>query len=252
MKNILVCVDHASRKIQANQHVRCSFIDHPLTTISHILDPDNVRHTNTLPTGESYVLPFVNARHHIKARVVDFFPPRLEDFSIKLSQAEINDDKSDFSVDMAWDNSPPRWEWSFALHLEEVSSATTGAGASPRSRIWVNVGHLEAQHLFGNSVDDPGNLREDTALLNKLREKLYILWGDLEEQKRTEGEKEDIREVKRARLDNDMNGKTEEKKPSNLPFNCCLGEYGELREGGHKDEIEDWERGYMMFGVLIN
>jgi protection-of-telomeres protein 1 len=157
-------------------------------------------------------------------------------------------------MDMTWNASTPKWEWSFALQVEEVAGKTTtrnvrqqDAAHRPASRMWINVSHLEAQHLFGNAVDDPTDLREDAALLNQLREKLYILWGDLEEQKMSElvGE----RVAKRAKLDGETGS---DQKPSNLPFNCCLQEYGALREGGRADEITDWERQFMMFGVTIN
>jgi protection-of-telomeres protein 1 len=148
---------------------------------------------------------------------------------------------------MTWGASSPRWEWSFALQVEEVSPFPR-IETNDSARMWINVGHLEAQHLFGNAVDDPTDLREDAALLNKLREKLYILWGDLEERKMAEDEDEG-RRAKRTRLDD---GDDDEQKPSNLPFNCCLQEYGALREGGCVEEIEDWERQFMMFGVTIS
>jgi protection-of-telomeres protein 1 len=156
-------------------------------------------------------------------------------------------------MDMTWNASTPHWEWSFALQVEEVIAKvgkSLGAGVAarrPPSRMWLNVSHLEAQHLFGNAVDDPTDLREDTTLLNQLREKLYILWGDLEEQKGKEDAGE--RETKRAKLD----GTSETgQRPSNLPFSCCLQEYGALREGGRADEVGDWERQFMISGVTIN
>jgi len=156
-------------------------------------------------------------------------------------------------MDMTWDASTPHWEWSFALQVEEVTSQViTGvdgkvAAKRPPSRMWLNVSHLEAQHLFGNAVDDPTDLREDATLLNQLREKLYILWGDLEEQKRKEDAVE--RNAKRAKLDDKPE---EQPRPSNLPFSCCLQEYGALREGGRADEVTDWERQFMISGVTIN
>jgi protection-of-telomeres protein 1 len=158
---------------------------------------------------------------------------------------------------MTWQESSPRWEWSFALQVEEVSARlATVKNALPPNKLWLNVGHIEAQYLLGNAVDDPADLRENTALLNQLREKMYILWGDLEERKRSEDEDGDGGQApaKRAKLDGEQQQQAEAQKlqPSNLPFNCCLREYGVLREGGTAEEVGDWERQYMMFGVTIN
>jgi protection-of-telomeres protein 1 len=227
-----------------------------MTTISHILDATNTRHTNTLPSGNTYHLPFINALHHIKARVVDFYPPKLVDFAVQISHDDDDDDnKSEYSVDMIWHESSPRWEWFFALQVEEVSPRLAAVkDAPPPNRIWLNVGHMEAQYLLGNAVDDPADLRENTTLLNQLREKLYILWGDLEEQKRSEDEDGDgeRKTAKRAKLNEEQQQTdAQEQQPSNLPFNCCLREYGVRRDGGNADEVANWERQYMMFGVTI-
>ena len=245
---------HSPRKILCNPHVKCTFKDQLLTTISHILDPENSRHINALRSGKTYHLPFINARHHIKARVVDFYPPKLVDFAVQISPDD-DDNKSEYSMDMTWQESSLRWEWSFALQVEEVSARLAAAkNAPPPRRLWLNVNHMEAQHLLGNAVDDPADLREKTALLNQLREKLYILWGDLEERKRSEdGDGEQAAAAKRAKLgEEQQQAEAQEQQPSNLPFNCCLQEYGVLREGGRPEEIADWERQYMMFGVTIN
>jgi len=163
-------------------------------------------------------------------------------------------------MDVSWPEASPRWEWSFALQVEEVSPRlATSKNTAPPNRIWLNVSHMEAQHLLGNAVDDPSDLREDATLLNQLREKLYILWGDLEERKRSEdehGEDDgdgDRTAAKRAKLDGaQQQGEEQKQQPSNLPFNCCLQEYGVVREGGKPEEIADWERQYMMFGVTIS
>jgi protection-of-telomeres protein 1 len=185
--------------------------------------------------------------------VVDFYPPKLVDFAVRISHEDDNDNKSEYSADMEWSYSSPRWEWSFALQVEEVSPRLANAkNAPPPNRLWLNISHMEAQHLLGNEVNDPADLREDTILLNQLREKLYILWGDLEERKRREDENGDgnVTTAKRARLD-DKQQDEEQPQPSNLPFNCCLQEYGVLRESGRPEEVADWERQYMMFGVTI-
>lgn len=185
-------------------------------------------------------------------RVVDFHPPKLEDFAIKLSDTELENDASEFSQEMSWPNLQPCWEWAFALQVEEVSKTNNGAtNESETSRMWLHVGHSEAQFLFGNDVADPTDLRQDSSLLGQLREKLYILWGDLEERKRDEVESE--REAKRLKLAGGLEREAkQQQKPSNLPFNCCLQEYGAMRDGGNPGEVTDWERQYMMFGVVIS
>jgi len=205
--------------------------DQQLSLLPDILDAANSRHTNDAPNGPTYILPFVNASYRAKVRVVDFEPHQLEDFAI---QAETDDDASEFSMDLTWESSSLKWEWSFALQLEEVRASNDPEPA----RLWVNVGHTEAQFLLGNSIEEPSNLRTDPALLNKLREKLYILWGDLEEKKQ---QAEEDQTAKRQML----------VEPSNKPFDCCIQEYGVLRNGCDPATVDDWKRQYMLHGVTI-
>lgn len=161
---------------------------------------------------------------------------------------------------MTWQESQPRWEWSFALQLEEITKRPKNddgaADGSGSSRIWLHVGHSEAQFLFGNDVADPSDLRQDSGLLTQLREKLYILWGDLEERKRKEVEDERVAKRLKLAAGAEKQAKQEQEQqqeePSNLPFNCCLQEYGVLQDGGSAEELADWERQYMMFGVVIS
>ena len=81
---------------------------------------------------------------------------------------------------------------------------------------------VEAQYLFGNDLPDPVDLRENRKLLAQLREKMCILWGNLEE-------------------------KTELDAISNLPFECCLMEYGVDAE-----DKGAFQRQYRMHGVTIS
>lgn len=202
-------------------HVRCGHREQAASSFDDILDAQNLRHTNTMPSGETYTMPFSNANYRTTARVVDFWPSELEDFVV-LAEPDPNE-KSEFSQEAGWESSP-KWEWSFAFQLEEVSGGKT---------LWANVGHHEAQLLFGNSIEDPSeDLLANSAFLNKLREKLCILWGDLEEKNRG----------KKRRL---------EGKPSNKPFELCLSEYGMLTEGGAEENLTAWERQYMMHSVTI-
>ena len=90
----------------------------------------------------------------------------------------------------------------------------------------------------------------------ELREKLFLLWGDLEERKLQE------REGKVA--DKAMGGgsvkgngthksvspnEDELPKPAGRPFQCCIKEYG-VRVNGEDGRMA-WERRFRMFGTTI-
>jgi protection-of-telomeres protein 1 len=72
------------------------------------------------------------------------------------------------------------------------------------------------------------SLRRDVVTLKALREKLFFLWGELEEDKK--------------------NGALADGKPTkNKPFTCCVQEYGvrdESQEG-------DWVRMHKMISTTI-
>ena len=206
-------------KTDLNPHVRCSNEEIPIRTVKWILDPDNERHFNT-----SYEMPFTCAKYRARVRVVDFAPRQVEDFIV----AEVLDDgeKSENSVTMQWQSSP-KYEWSISLQLENAPKEKSAGDAY--NRLWVSLSHEDTQYLLGNGVDDPGDLRSDPQQLVKLREKLYILWGNLEE-------------------------KTDEEQISNRPFECCLVEYGiEMEDDDPCKEtnLRGYEKLYKMFGVTI-
>lgn len=230
-------------KADVNPHVRCSNDEVPITAVWDILDPDNVRHTNSPPGGgESYIVPFINAKYRACVRVVDYEPQHLEDFAIP-ADAEADDDgeKSVNSIDgMDWHTSQ-KYVWSFRLQLEDASTA---ANAATHNRVWMTFDHESAQYLFGNSMEDPSNLHADQALLAKLREKMCILWGNLEERKGLLQQNEGDWNEDAAKL-------------SNRPFECCVMEYGILVEASGADGRLDgdgsfgYERMYAGFGVTI-
>lgn len=208
-------------KIQAkatdpNPHVRCSNDEVPVSSVKDILDLDNERHTNTPPgAGESYIIPFINAKYRARVRVVEYEPKALEDFSV-LADPEDEEDRSINSIEgVSWQTSQ-KYIWSFRLLLEDALSTKSG-DTCERDRIWITFHHESAQYLFGNDVDDPSNLRTDKQLLAKLKEKMCILWGNLEE--RTVYLEEQRRMERREE-------ESEAVKLSNRPFECCLMEYG--------------------------
>lgn len=214
-------VPKARGKHDSNAHIRCNFEEVQLSSIRHIIDPGNSKHTNSPPDGPVYTLPFINAKYRAKVRVVDFEPKALENFAVPPLDDEASQDSMAWQYDVT-----PRYEWYFSLLLED---ATRGSlHSKENNRIWVQVHHEQAQYLLGNGVDDPGDLRRDSTLLKKLREKMFILWGNLEE----------------------SGGQG----LSNLPFECCIQEYGiEMDEDdpARGKATLGWKRMYSMFGVTI-
>jgi hypothetical protein len=168
--------------------------------------------------GADSTLPFINQKCRLKVRVVDFFPPHLEDFAQSLDDPNYNDITSshnDSTISMDGDSSPPsRFEWSFYLLVEDTRPQP---GQEP-TRIPILVHGNDAVHLLNL---EPTDLRHNLQVKARLEQKLWTLWGNLEELK-GDGE--------------EMNGKV-----SNHPFECCVDEFGVWDEGVEGDGGE-WKR----------
>jgi protection-of-telomeres protein 1 len=150
-------------------------------------------------------LPFINQRVRARVRVVDFMPDNIEDFARSLDDETYNEwDPYSDTIPLSDTN---KWEWAFYLLVEDAKPV---AGEEPM-QLSLQVFGEEAKKLLGL---DPADLRKDQNALNQLKEKLFTLWGDLEELKSA--------------------GKLEGS-PSNKPFECCIMEFG-VKEG------DDWVR----------
>ncbi len=103
------------------------------------------------------------------------------------------------------------------------------------------------------------SLRESPKALATLREKLFLLWGDLEERKSRAS-------TTLKQIDGNAESPQKGEAPKSKPFHCCLKEYGvkkrmqrnveigdRERDDGCDDEGEDWvwERRWKMFGTTI-
>ncbi|KAL4909280.1 hypothetical protein BDW74DRAFT_79615 [Aspergillus multicolor] len=161
---------------------------------------NNPSHNNSGPKGVTYRLPFQNLCYLTTVRVVDFYPPMLEDFAV---QQEHTSHAYDRKHDPATLGTIKKWEWRFCLLVESPTPATAG---QPKERLKLFVSDYEAQHLLQESATD---LRQDSRKLEQLREKLFLLWGELEESK-----SKTIKDSKSL------------KPASSTPFNCCIIEYG--------------------------
>lgn len=256
--------------------------------LSSILEPVSYHATiNNDPI--KLELPFTCAKYRTQVRVVDFHPANVEDFAVgrASSEYEILSDNGDLEADIDSDASSSAscarhdterrfiWEWRFALKLEEACPARA-KNKSPATA-WVLVDNLEAQLLTGL---DAANLRSQVneELLKNLRERLFILWGNLEERKaRVEAKKHlhnrnpvgappadssDVEVDTGASLSKKTDGiPTEQCGPgssqlSNRPFTCCLLQYG-IRVSAHEADGIDagdgtrWQRMLKLFGTKV-
>ncbi|KAI4206953.1 MAG: hypothetical protein LQ348_000738 [Seirophora lacunosa] len=219
-----------------NKHIRSSNPDVPLRSLSSILSLDT--HAFTTPNGTPFTLPFQNIKSRAIVRVVDFFPDRLVDFAVRKKKSEF-DVLSDYSQGSS-DDSPrwsedsddgrnklpadtdderedkDEWEWRFGFVLEDACS--TGP-----ERLSVHVSGADA--VFLTKLDACDLRRRPQALL-ALTEKLFLIWGELEEKKS-------------AGLGT----------AKGLPFECCIKEYGVRSAGATGTGSGEWERRFAMFGT---
>ncbi|KAL4893457.1 hypothetical protein BDV59DRAFT_177454 [Aspergillus ambiguus] len=219
-------------KEDLNQNVVASFPDSVCRTIEDILN--NKSHENTSPDGIHYRLPFQNLSYRSTVRVVDFFPPKLEDFAVPV--VSHNHHRSD--------ERRITWEWRFCLLVESASPSPVG---QPKQRMKLYMDDSSTQYLLNLDACD---LRSNTRVLAELRERLFLLWGNLEEQKRQAAEHGDNRSIGAV---------------SARPFVCCIQEYGvvcshraeandfdEYQSGCDQDDCLGWEQRYAMFQTTIH
>ena len=211
--------------------VKCANPTIPVSTLAQI--ESTVFRMNDLPSGNVITLPFLNLKSRIQVRVIDFWPQDLQDFSRSISDdkyhlltvSSTNESKTEatrglpvapkkqFSQPLAMRN----WEWAFYLLVEDVKGKEdTGKGTARRMPLL--MAHDDAVHLLKL---DASNLRRDTRTLTKLREKLFLLWGNLEDVK--------------AGTETEL---------SSIPFETCIYEYGIFADG-------KWQRLHSMFGTTI-
>lgn len=238
-----------------NDHIKCEHADKKLVPLSSILEP--IRYDTTVE------LPFTCAKYRTQARVVDFHPASLQDFAASRKNNEFDclSDNSDSDSSKSSERTGVTvWEWRFALKLEEASSTPTN-GKKPASA-WVLVDNLEGQLLTDLDALD---LRADgnANVLEMLRQRLFILWGDLEESKSAaEARKSNTSWKQRPALsdDEDNGGGTGHvpglSQTSNKPFACCIRQYGvkitaEEGEEANAGEGKKWQRVFGLFGIKI-
>lgn len=226
-------------KKDINPNVHCAHHTIPTRPLSNI--KSFAHHQNITPNGTPYTLPFQNIKSRLSARVIDFYPSNLEDFSIRLPKdsdteyACLSDNESS-TFDPSSSPSPSssedegknptssltqsthrssgttkesKWEWRFSLTLIDASHPAKSP-LKPEDQIQVFITGLDAEYLLKL---DATNLRKDDKTLAALREKLFLLWGDLEERKCADADAD-----KHTPIPTDV--------PRGKAFECCLKEYG--------------------------
>ncbi|EEH20413.2 hypothetical protein PABG_02672 [Paracoccidioides brasiliensis Pb03] len=259
-----------AKRDQLNPYIRANNPAIPCRSISDILS--NESHTNVSPDGIEYRLPFQNLRYKASVRVVDFFPPKLEDFAVQydahravLSDTDgsmVSDSDEEINSDSARISRRKRWEWRFCLLVEDAGPGMHYNRNAKRERMKLFVTGHDAECLL---CLDPVNLRKNPGALSDLREKLFILWGDLEERKSANNATEINANVNINNTDTDK-----QVSASTKPFICCIKEFGvrnssAIRSSADEEmEVDDrsgsesgsgsafgWERRFRMFGTTI-
>ena len=285
-QELTVAAIHAARNA-LNQHIRVRNPEQPSRSVASILSTET--HTYRTKDGNECTLPFQNYCSRTTVRVLDFKPDNLEDFSVRRRVSELDalsdDDDADkqsstqdlsgsTAVSLDGDDDPDRpsqyrWEWRFKLLVEDATS-------KDRERVVLKVAQEDGEYLLNLTASD---LRADKAALGAVREKLFILWGDLEEVKSKalatslgpstqklldpnceQSSRESATSAAGAQLDkgedervrSDETPKTwmdlvsDTTKPAfTKPFSCNVKEYG-VKYG------EMWERSFRMFGTTIS
>ncbi|KAF2667035.1 hypothetical protein BT63DRAFT_327557 [Microthyrium microscopicum] len=188
-----------------------------LTDVVSIIEAPELQGTNPR-TGKPITFPFVNKSYRAQVRVLDF-KPDLEDFCQSLDDPEYNDIPMDTSATWNFTQCENRWEWAFYLLVEDAHPNL----GQPREKLMLIVNNKNAQFLLNLDACD---LRKNPETLKELREKLFALWGEIEESKRNGTHDLAIT-------------------PRNRPFICCIQEYGvKNNEGG-------WNRMHAMTSTTI-
>ncbi|CAD0097308.1 unnamed protein product, partial [Aureobasidium vineae] len=229
-----------SPAVVCNTHGTCVNYDGVrLSTLGDIRSRD---HSYTGKSGVAQELSYLNVKNKVRVRVADFWPPRLEDFASLVSTTDASAEDSENDTNTISPFPSQKWEWNFFLLLEDLKSYRPGC---PPKQLWVHVDHRYAEFLLCMD-EDATDLRRNSQTLAKLREQMAILWGNLEE-------------LKAAALAKQQPFPPHDPAPteivglSNLPFYCCIAEYGQKLDEDDfgSEESSGYTRLYDMSGARI-
>ncbi|CAK7211444.1 hypothetical protein SBRCBS47491_001128 [Sporothrix bragantina] len=197
---------------KANEVVACEFNEQPVVPLALVLDPrhyvfdnkdeaaDAAADTAAQTSSETSLpkaclqLPFANIKFKARVRVVDFLPHKLTNFAVRCRRDEyaiLGGNEESSSSSSSEDDEDDEgggervWEWRFALLLEDASlpagaSTNNKENKASPARVWAVVNNFHGQALLKQDACD---LHKDSKALGALREKLFLLWGNLQEKK---------------------------------------------------------------------
>lgn len=113
--------------------VACTHPDQPLLPVADVVDTPH--RAFVMPRGEPIKLPFINQNCRIRVRVVDFWPPQLEDFSKPITEYTEQGTQAESEEYSMGSNSPPSWEWMFVLLVEDAGTPPPGQNPARMSLI---------------------------------------------------------------------------------------------------------------------
>ncbi|WBW74709.1 shelterin complex subunit Pot1 [Schizosaccharomyces osmophilus] len=122
-------------------HVYNDTVEIPMTTISTLLHSPLTSVTTP-------------RKHRLRVQVVDFWPRDLTNFCIPISNSSITE-----------------YRWMFVFLVRDASKTT----------LPIIFYSEDAQTLFNSSTIYPCNLNIEKQVLLRIRERLFLIWGNLEE-----------------------------------------------------------------------
>ncbi|PHH63445.1 hypothetical protein CDD81_5824 [Ophiocordyceps australis] len=238
-----------------NSQVKCEHLDKPVSLVSDMLKPQTLK-TSIDGSEVALELPFTNHNYRANMHVVDFAPCDLRRFARPvyakadeyqaLSDNDSVSSANDCSSSPTSSAAPSSWEWRFFLKLQDATPSP-----SPRQSLWVLVDNQAAQCLINLDATD---LTRHPDALHTLRERLFILWGELEEHKSRA--RDDAKTRGPPDSDDEQLRLARRHKVLNRPFACCVCQFGvRVRE---RDEAranagarKRWQRVFALFGTKI-
>lgn len=119
-------------------------VKHDDVDVSTIKDIQSMNRLYPGKSGLELNVP-LNVQYKVRTRVVDFWPPMLEDFATLASPTDGSGEDTDEDTDMIDLSSSEKWIWDFFLLLEDIKPSRRSSAPAQQ---WVHVEHRDAEYLL--------------------------------------------------------------------------------------------------------